>query len=65
MKPNDKFKILGYINLLEAAQPNGRHIHSVRNKLTALKMLLLNQVTFTVEYELQVKDLIHKLYTVD
>ena len=62
MNDNDKYKLMGYLNILERMPPNGRTIHQVKNKIQGLRLLLDGQVQIQPEYEEAVKQLIRKNY---
>lgn len=64
MTDSDRYLIKGYLSLLETATPNARHIHRVKNKITALRFHLKLGMPLAKSYEEEIKALVHDMYPV-
>lgn len=62
MTEAEHYKVKGYIALLETAEPNGRLVHRVRNKITVLRLQLYTGMPIAPAYETEIKALIRELY---
>lgn len=63
MTKNEYYTIKGYIAILEAASPNGRYVHKIRNKISGLRLSLDMQTSLPNGYEYEVRKLIDSIFT--
>lgn len=58
----ERYKIKGYIHILQNSIPNGRHVHLVKQKLTVLRICLEMNLPLKLECENRIKKIIRKMY---
>ena len=57
-----KYSLLGYVDILEKAPPNGASVHDLKQEITVLRLHLQLGWDITKDFEEKVKGTIRRIY---